>query len=245
MRLNADNMQMALIAILLLCGYFYLYQFVAKRTANRNSLVLIAIVLLVVYLVIMVPLVLIFRELGNISFVLLGILLLLSCIVLFMAMYGLVRDYRKIHKGMLMLFVLYTLMMAYITIFSREEGHSTLILLSFDSFTAALETRSFEPLQHVLLNAAMFIPIGILFPLIRPEKLAHLMYVAPVGLMMSTMIETIQMLMKKGQCDIEDIVANTLGAIAGYFLFLLARRMKLIPIRGEDDEYDEEDDEDE
>ncbi len=237
--MNADNMQLALIAILLLCGYFYLYQVVAKRVANRNSLVLIAIVLLIVYLVITVPLLMIFSELGNISFVLLGVLLLLSCIVLCMALYGLLRDYRKIHKGMLMLFVLYTLMMAYITIFSREEGHSTDILLSFDSFKEALETRSLEPLQHVLLNAAMFIPVGILFPMIRPQKLARLTYVAPVGMMMTTMIEAIQMLLKKGQCDIEDIVANTLGAMIGYFLFMLVRRMKLIPVREEDDEEDE------
>ncbi len=232
-------MQMALIAILLLCGYFYLYQAVAKRTANRNSLVLIAIVLLIVYLVITVPLVMIFNELGNISFVLLGVLLLLSCIVLCMALYGLMRDYRKIHKGMLMLFILYTLMMGYITIFSRDEGHSTDILLKFDSFREALETRSLEPLQHVLLNAAMFIPIGILFPMIRVEKLARLTYVAPVGMMMTTMIEAIQMLMKKGQCDIEDIVANTAGAILGYFLFKFARRLRWIPVREEDDEQDE------
>ena len=42
--MNSQNiMQIILIAILLLCGYFYLFQAVAKRTANRAALPVIAI----------------------------------------------------------------------------------------------------------------------------------------------------------------------------------------------------------
>lgn len=243
--MNADTMQLAMVAILLLCGYFYLYQAVARRTANKSSLVVIAIVLLGVYLLITVPVVMIISDLGDISFVLFGVLLLLSCIVLFAGLYGIMRDFRKIHKGMLMLFILYTLMIAYITIFSREEGHSTDVLLTFDSVREAIDTHSLEPLQHVILNAAMFIPLGMLFPLIRPGVLDKFSYVAPLGMMMTTLIEATQMLLKKGQCDIEDIVANTLGAILGLVLFKIGRRMGLIPVREEEEEdEDEEENED-
>lgn len=243
--MNADTMQLAMVAILLLCGYFYLYQAVARRTANKSSLVVIAIVLLGVYLLITVPVVMIISDLGDISFVLFGVLLLLSCIVLFAGLYGIMRDFRKIHKGMLMLFILYTLMIAYITIFSREEGHSTDVLLTFDSVREAIDTHSLEPLQHVILNAAMFIPLGMLFPLIRPGVLDKFSYVAPLGMMMTTLIEATQMLLKKGQCDIEDIVANTLGTIIGLVLFKIGRRIGLIPVREEEEEgEDEEENED-
>ncbi|HAE44266.1 MAG TPA: hypothetical protein DCG37_01550 [Lachnospiraceae bacterium] len=225
--MNDQNlMQIIIIAILLLCGYLYLLQFVVKHSVNRSANTLLAIVLLIIYTGISVPLLMIFSRLGDMNFILLAILLLTACIVLFAALYGCLQHFRELNKGMLALFILYVLMVGYITIFSRTEGHSREIILQFDSIEEALKMRSIEPLQHLWLNILMFVPIGVLFSLIQPDRLAKLIFAIPLGLLLSTVIETTQMLLQRGQCDIEDIFANTLGAFIGLLLVRIFRRRK-------------------
>ena len=221
---NTGLMQIILIAILLLCGYFYLYQAVAKRTANRAALPLISILLLLIYAVISVALILIIGQSNSLDFVFLALLILMACIGGFAMVLGLFRNFRVIHKGMLVLFILYMLMVGYITIFSRSERRTTEVLLRFDSIEEALRLRSAEPLQHLWLNIVMFIPVGLLFPFID-ERLNKWSYVLPMALMFTTLIETIQLLLRRGQCDVEDLVANTVGACIGLLLFRLYRRL--------------------
>ena len=64
---NIDTMQVLLVVILLLCGYFFLFQAVAKRAASRSSIPLLAIVLLLVYLLVSLPLVLIISPFSSLS----------------------------------------------------------------------------------------------------------------------------------------------------------------------------------
>ena len=216
-------MQIILIGILLLCGYFYLFQAVAKRTANKASLPIIAILLLVVYAVISVSLIFIISQSNSMDFVFLALLILTACIGMFVLLAGLFKHFGEINKGMLTLFVLYLLMMSYVTIFSRSERGFTEILLRFDSIEEAIRLRSVEPLEHLWLNIVMFIPIGVLFPMID-ERLNKWLYILSLGLMLTTIIETTQLLLRLGQCDLEDLAANTLGACLGLVAYRLYRR---------------------
>ena len=221
-----DNMQLLLIVILLLCGYFYIFQAVAKHTANRASLPILAIVLLMVYLLISLPLVLIIAQMGGTSFVILALLILAACVGLVAAIFAMIRNFRDLNKTMLVLFILYLLMMGYVTIFSRRDRVQTDILLSFDSIEEAVRRRSLEPLQHLGLNIMMFVPLGILFSAIDPPRLARLGIILPLGMLLTTLIETTQLLLRIGQCDLEDLVANTLGACLGLLIFRLFNRMQ-------------------
>ncbi len=218
-------MQIILIAILLLCGYFYLYQSVANRTANRAALPVIAIVLLLIYAAISVSLILILGRTNSMDFVFMALLILMACAGTLALLAALLRNFRTVHKGMLTLFILYLLVIGYVTIFSCSERRSTEILLKFDSIEEALRRHSLEPLEHLWLNIVMFIPVGLLFPLID-HRLSKWRYVLPLGLMLTTIIETTQLLMRLGQCDLEDIAANTLGACIGLLLYKLYRRFQ-------------------
>ena len=218
-------MQLLMIVILLLCGYFYLFQAVAKRAASRASIPILALVLLAIYLMISLPLVLIISQMGGMSFAFIALLILAAFIGLFAAIYSMIRNFRQLNKTMLVLFLLYLLMMSYITIFSRRGRVQTDILLSFDSIEEAINRRSLEPLQHLWLNIVMFVPIGALFAAIDPPRLARLSIVLPLGMLLTTLIETTQLLLRLGQCDLEDLVANTLGACVGLLLYKIYRRM--------------------
>ncbi len=223
---NQDLMYYVLIGILLLCGYFYLYQFVAKRTANKNSLPVIAIVLLVIYLFISVSLLLVINRMGSAEFMLLALLVLIACVGVASGVYSLFRNRNSINKTVMALFLLYLFAMGYITIFSRSERRSTEILLTFDSIQEAMRTHSTEPLQHSLMNIVMFIPLGLLFSGIRPGYTDRWRLIIPLGLIFTTIIETTQLLLRLGQCDVEDLVTNTLGACIGLLLYKLYRRFQ-------------------
>lgn len=236
--MNSDLMKYILMGILLVCGYIFLLQYISRNLTTKKSMLMLAVVLLAIYAALTIPLMLILNQMGNSSFVLLALLLLMACFVFFVLVYGLYRNFSELNKTMLVLFILYVAVVSYFTIFNREEGHSRAILLRFDSLRDAIRANSLEPLQHAILNAVMFIPIGILFPLILPSRLSSVIYVGGLGLMMSTTIEATQLLTRMGQCDVEDIVANTLGAVIGVILYKIF--MALYGRRFEEDDEEEE-----
>ena len=239
--LNTDVMTYALMGFLLLCGYLFIFRAMCSRISSKKALPLLAFVLLVVYAAVVIPLMIVLSQMGSNSFMLLALLMLSACSVLFVALYGLFVNFKYLNKKMLVLFILYLLIVSYLTIFSREEGHSRAILLRFDQLREAIRIKSLEPLQHLFLNAIMFVPLGVLFPLIRPSRLAKMTYVAALALMLSTIIEATQMFMTIGQCDIEDIAANTAGAVIGIILYKVGAAFYF---RNRSDE-DEDEDEDE
>ena len=218
-------MQLLLIVILLLCGYFYLFQAVARRAASRASIPLLAVVLLGVYLLISLPLVLIISQMGGMSFAFLALLILAAFFGVYAFISFVIKNFRDCNKTALVMFLLYLLMVSYFTVFSRRGKAQTDILLSFDSIREAMNRHSLAPLQHLWLNIVMFVPIGALFAAIHPS-LARFSAVLPLGMLLTTIIETTQLLMQNGQCDLEDLVANTVGALLGLLVFRMYIRIQ-------------------
>lgn len=75
---------------------------------------------------------------------------------------------------------------------------------------------------NLLGNVAIFAPIGLLAPLLwRP--FGRLLPTALVGLGLSLAIEVMQLFTYRST-DVDDLILNTLGAVAGYGLWRLLRR---------------------
>ena len=222
---TSNLMQIILIGILLLCGYMYLLNYVYNNTANKNAFPVLALIGLVIYGTISGFLIVILMRLGDWQMIFMGILMLFSCLSAFILLSGLFKHFHELNKGMLAMFVVYLMAVAYITIYSREEGAKTAIFTGFTSIEQAIARRSLLPLRHMGLNLLLFVPIGFLFPMINRERLDKFLYVAPMGAMMSVTIESVQLLMRMGHCDLEDLTANTLGAIAGLFAYRIYVRL--------------------
>ena len=218
-------MQYIFIGIIMLCGYVYLLQLVAQRTTNKTALPLISVLLLLFYGVIAAPVVILISQMRSLQYALVTLLMLFSCVVFFVSVRGFIRDFRYVNKGMLLLFLTYVLAVGYITVFSRDGSNDTsLLMLQTDLIRKAIRTRSLEPVNHLLLNIAMFVPLGFLLPFVYPQKLARFSYVLLMGMMFTTMIESTQMVLRLGQADLTDIVTNILGALIGFFFYRVARR---------------------
>lgn len=70
--------------------------------------------------------------------------------------------------------------------------------------------------RHAMLNAVLFLPCGGSLALIGGRKRLTLLQSILTGMMISTFVELIQLVFHLGQCDINDILFNTLGTAAGF-----------------------------
>ena len=104
----------------------------------------------------------------------------------------------------------------------RGEGLRGSNFRLFRAWREAWNIMSFKNWANVLLNIAMFVPLGILLPWIH--KLFRKWYVMlGSAFVCSLAIEVFQAITRRGLFDVDDLFANTLGAIFGYGLYMALR----------------------
>ncbi len=77
-------------------------------------------------------------------------------------------------------------------------------------------------LLNIVGNVVAFIPFGTSLPLIN-KKYKSFLSVLLIGLMFIVSIETIQLIMKAGSFDVDDIILNTTGVITGYIISIILK----------------------
>lgn len=80
-----------------------------------------------------------------------------------------------------------------------------------------------EALINVIGNTAMFIPIGIIWPIVF-RKLDTPAKVIAAGAGLSLFIEILQLPFFDRVSDIDDLLLNSLGYLLGYGIFLIAKK---------------------
>lgn len=124
---------------------------------------------------------------------------------------------RSMKPGYVVLFLVYFGVVLYLTVFMRIGSVDTSIVTTpFDDLTEAITQRDPALVMHMVLNIVMFIPFGFLVPAMNPKYFRRWSFAMLGGLAASTLIEGTQMIFSLGQSDVDDIIANTLGAVVGY-----------------------------
>ena len=82
-----------------------------------------------------------------------------------------------------------------------------------------------EMLLNIIGNFAMFIPTGIMTPLIY-KNLGSFKKVMLTGFLISLCIEILQLPFAVRASDVDDLILNTAGCLAGYGIFALIRWVK-------------------
>lgn len=75
----------------------------------------------------------------------------------------------------------------------------------------------------MIYNAALFLPWGSI--VLGLEKSIKNSVCALLGMLASFSIELLQLATHRGICDIDDLIANTIGVILGIFFYLLLRKL--------------------
>ena len=114
--------------------------------------------------------------------------------------------------------MLYFVFATYLTAVYLFVGMPTLQFMRFD---LSLTLMPFLPMiadfKNTILNIILFIPLGIMLPFLW-KKYNNLKTTLIFGFSMSLVIELLQILTYRAT-DINDLIANTLGAVVGYFVF--------------------------
>lgn len=215
-------MEGILIGILLVGGYFAILQAMGRRIRDRNRIPALALVLLFLFLCLAGVLYIVMQASGGVGQMLFVMMMLMAVCVMGRMVWYLLSHFDQIDKGMLALLITYVLALLYITIFSRAGEHQASVHLElFAGFSEAFRTHNMESIQHFFANIGMFVPFGVLFVLTLAKKRCSYHSAVLTGAMFSAFIETFQMIAQIGQCDVDDIVANTLGTLIGYLIGVL------------------------
>lgn len=110
--------------------------------------------------------------------------------------------------------VVYVYVALNMAFFTRESGSRTKIDLHLLGTWKEELSRN----RFMVENIIMFLPFGILFPCVIPF-LRKGRWCILVGCLSSTAIEAVQLITGRGYCQLDDVVANTVGAFLGWTIF--------------------------
>ena len=148
------------------------------------------------------------------------IILIFSALVCCFCVYTICRDSDKnIYR---ILFIICLLAVLFITLFSRLDVYLDYIIITPEDVMKQIAKDSFaERFSHFILNVALFFPIGFLY---KGTSKKGILYGVFLGLLLTVLIESLQFMFKIGECDILDIMGNTIGMLVGIlfgFIFKL------------------------
>lgn len=78
---------------------------------------------------------------------------------------------------------------------------------------------------NLLGNVIGFIPLGFLLPVVF-NSLKRSWVVVYLGLTISIMVECLQLILRVGSCDIDDVILNTVGTAIGYICYRICSGLR-------------------
>ena len=98
---------------------------------------------------------------------------------------------------------------------NRQPAAACLRLVPGRNIAAFLAAGGWPMVLNVLGNLAAFVPLGVLWPLLRRGRTSA-WGVAGLSASVSLLIESLQFASRRRIADVDDIILNTLGGLLGY-----------------------------
>lgn len=119
--------------------------------------------------------------------------------------------------------VYYVLLALYTLVFRmvyRKRRYNLELFWSYKKAMAGATSLYYE----IVLNYFLLLPIGLIVPiLVRKHKFFWTMV---IGTLSSAAIEVLQLLLRRGLFELDDLIGNVLGVILGYGIYVLIRRVR-------------------
>ena len=202
------------VILLMILGYFGIFSWIAARADKRWPVSSLMFAALVLYLPIMGALWAAGSYLGELGLLLYGIAILYSILYWIWKLWRAFEKRPRLRSGVLVTLAVYTLAVLYIAVFMRRGVSDRRVQMEVFHWMAEKNGDAF---RHFLQNTAMFVPVGLMAGLLSDggSRRGSLAPGVSYGLLLSVCIETIQLAFHMGTCDVDDIIANFLGALAG------------------------------
>lgn len=153
--------------------------------------------------------------------------ILLAVLVVGYALISFSQQTQKVQKiARLMLVEWVVLIFCSAVIFREARAERAISLVPLSSYFCIAENSYLKEVAVInLLNICMFLPVGVLLRL-GFNRISWKKAMA-TGLIVSVLIEFSQFLFCKGLCEVDDVIHNTVGCFAGFWItdkiFLLKR----------------------
>lgn len=214
------------VVILCLIGFFLLAKQTIPETMNPSYRTAALVILALVYSCFVGGLTAIAYLYGDPGLVMYLLFLVFALAEVWSLSATVIKYHHLFQRKYIILCLLYVFVILLITLLSRTPRSTTVLQTElFSAVKIALTEGTMEELNHMILNVLMFLPLGYLFVQIFPQKLGQLFPVVGIGALFSTLIETCQLVFRLGNCDVDDILANTIGAVLGLFLYKVVRKL--------------------
>ena len=100
------------------------------------------------------------------------------------------------------------------TMVLRTPENRGVILQPFREFEAMMNGVHFFWFKQIFLNILLFVPFGVLFPMVSKRFNDPIITVA-AGCLFSGTIEIMQYITGRGLTEVDDVITNTIGAAVG------------------------------
>lgn len=158
--------------------------------------------------------------LALIAVITLGVIFFIGYFILYRKLFGGKRRFLKKQLPLVGLFTGYVIMVIGVTFLNRGTNYVGGMELSFlSSYREAWYSFSVRHWQFVLLNIFMFVPFGILLPLLH-SRFHRAIWTIGAALLFTLSIESFQLITGYGIFEVDDLFNNLLGAIIGYGIIM-------------------------
>ena len=114
------------------------------------------------------------------------------------------------------------LLLGSMVVFRKALEHREYHLKPFWSYHTK-DNSGYVVLPEHIMNVVIFLPIGLLLAILYRRM--GLLKITAIGLLLSCMIEALQFIFKRGVCEIDDVMNNTLGCFLGAVIVFGAYRL--------------------
>ncbi|MDO5538741.1 MAG: VanZ family protein [Eubacteriales bacterium] len=142
---------------------------------------------------------------------------------------------RAIQGISVVLFVLYLILMIYFLFFAESLGRSysereyAYNLEAFREIGRFWTYREELGFWAVFLNLAgnvlCFVPFGAILPVLS-SRARNFFLITLLSFEFSLMVECVQLILKVGSFDVDDLILNTLGGILGFLMFTVCNKVR-------------------
>lgn len=118
--------------------------------------------------------------------------------------------------------VLWSLTSAFIVVMTLfripTRDYMKFVIIPLQSWSIVIESGNMELLLQIIMNIVMYIPLGILLPCCFKvyEKISYIILTALIS---SGIIEVLQLFLKIGLFEVDDIINNVFGTVIGIGIY--------------------------
>lgn len=211
-------MRIIMILFLVIFGYTCILNGLLKQTKDKRTVPMIAALSVLLYGAAIAMILILGYVLNSAGIAMYMVFAAIGAATVILQIIDVTRNYRKFNAAATAALLGYLLLLYILTVITRKSDPGYGTKMELFGFLKSGEHTGYWTI-HWLENVLLFVPLGVLLPLTHQKKLSDMYNAVGSALFHATVIEALQLVYRLGICDIDDIIANAIGAALGWTVY--------------------------